>query len=93
MPYGSLMFDLGQFKVQWIKMVISSDPYDLDGQDLTDFLNEDDQNQIVHLECEKFTAFCSNAYANVQKWICDVQFPENGFEFAINLNDFRSYSI
>ena len=74
-------------------MAISSDPYDLDGQDLTDFLNEDDRNQIVHLECEKFTAFCSNAYANVQKWIFDVQLSENGFEFGIILNDFRSSSI
>ena len=30
----------------------------------------------------------ANAHAKVKKWIFDVQFPGNFFEFGINLNDF-----
>ena len=35
----------------------------------------------------------SNAYAKVEKWIFDVQFPGNWFEFGIIWNDFWSSTI
>ena len=34
-----------------------------------------------------------NAHANVKKWILDVQFPGNWFEFGIIGNDFGSSRI
>ena len=34
-----------------------------------------------------------NAYAKVEKWISDVQFPGNRFELGIIENDFRNSTI
>ena len=42
--------------------------------------------------CSRMPTY-SNAHAKVKKWIFEVQFPDNWFEFDIIVNDFRKWFI